>query len=50
MLRPGSSTRSEGLTAPQTQGAVLSFEEERRAPEESATACTCLSVSCCQEP
>ena len=31
MLRPVSSMRSEGLTAPQTQGAVLSFEEERRA-------------------
>ena len=31
MLRPVSSMRSEGLTAPQTQGAVLSFDEERRA-------------------
>jgi hypothetical protein len=31
MLRPVSSMRSEGLTAPQIQEAVLSFEEERRA-------------------
>jgi hypothetical protein len=31
MLRPVSSMRSEALTAPQIQEAVLSFEEERRA-------------------
>jgi hypothetical protein len=31
MLRPVSSMRSEAPTAPQTQGAVLSFEEERNA-------------------
>jgi hypothetical protein len=31
MLRPASSMRSEGLTAPRTVGAVLSFEEERMA-------------------